>query len=506
MSIDERSLLNAVVADFRARHKLPSKPVQFQTTLDIQDGVVRLKFNPYHDDHGRFTNADGAVTITAEGGTIGAPDIEGGPHIILKPGIEELEVFHGTSKQALASIYKNGLVPKGGIGADTWLRENQPYAYQIFNVAGRPAAVYMAPTPASAFAYAQLASAATNTKPLILRVVIPKKEVIKIVGDPQDPNGLKFRGRIPPEWIKEAVNVPKVHNFEAGMGAFRTRVKASNEEKDLEIYLVILVKEPDESEGQKDNPYHDELGRFTNAANAVTIHGQPVSGGAEEALRKLDLSGVDTSEDYGGSTTVHFLNDATGARRAVVKPASGLRREKLRQNIPAATDIERERAAYLLNQHLGGLVKMPTAIVAGSGADRALVLDYMDGEIGPSLSGLPTKEVDNAALFDALIGNEDRHSGNYLADPNGHLVCIDHGLTFPTGPYSYNFNDDLLSARSNPKLNETEVGLLEKLRKERSAVEKDLRPLIGDKAFKRLYSRIDQMLNTGKVIQQFNDF
>jgi len=38
------------------------------------------------------------------------------------------------------------------------------------------------------------------------------------------------------------------------------------------------------------------------------------------------------------------------------------------------------------------------------------------------------------AVLDYLTANNDRHWGNYLSDPHGHVVAIDHGYCFPPVP------------------------------------------------------------------------
>lgn len=43
--------------------------------------------------------------------------------------------------------------------------------------------------------------------------------------------------------------------------------------------------------------------------------------------------------------------------------------------------------------------------------------------------GQSARDVRRAILFDVVLGNTDRHGGNWLVDPNGKLVLIDHGLT-----------------------------------------------------------------------------
>jgi hypothetical protein len=42
-----------------------------------------------------------------------------------------------------------------------------------------------------------------------------------------------------------------------------------------------------------------------------------------------------------------------------------------------------------------------------------------------------SEERARAAVFDHVIGNEDRHPGNWMIRPDGRVALIDHGLAFP---------------------------------------------------------------------------
>lgn len=89
-----------------------------------------------------------------------------------------------------------------------------------------------------------------------------------------------------------------------------------------------------------------------------------------------------------------------------------------------------EVAASLLAARLG----KPWALLV-----PACVLRVVDGRLGSlvrgvsgmplSLTGVAERQLADAAFFDALIANQDRHPGNWLND-NGTMHLIDHGFSF----------------------------------------------------------------------------
>ena len=55
------------------------------------------------------------------------------------------------------------------------------------------------------------------------------------------------------------------------------------------------------------------------------------------------------------------------------------------------------------------------------------------GAIVDEPCGAPT-DFQRVAVFDALVNNADRKGGHCLRDHQGHIWCIDHGLTFNAQP------------------------------------------------------------------------
>lgn len=97
---------------------------------------------------------------------------------------------------------------------------------------------------------------------------------------------------------------------------------------------------------------------------------------------------------------------------------------------------KRERAAYLLSEHLGWGLVPPTVIrydaPAGVGSVQLFVdCDHREHyftlyEDRPELHGVLRR----LALFDCVANNTDRKSGHVLRSDDGHVYGIDHGLCF----------------------------------------------------------------------------
>lgn len=132
------------------------------------------------------------------------------------------------------------------------------------------------------------------------------------------------------------------------------------------------------------------------------------------------------------STFYVFLD---GGAEAFHKPFAGVvvNTASLYDQHPDAVPIN-ECAAWRLASALGG----PVASIVGPCVMRSI--SGRAGSLGAKRSGLPHNpepflvahgQCHTAAFFDALIAQQDRHTGNYRWDPAaGTLGLIDHGFAF----------------------------------------------------------------------------
>ena len=118
------------------------------------------------------------------------------------------------------------------------------------------------------------------------------------------------------------------------------------------------------------------------------------------------------------------------------------------------------------------------------------------------------------ALFDAVIGNTDRHGGNYLTSLRGDLVAIDHGLAFPEGLVqkgisgNYNAMERLANNVSGGSaLTAAERAQLEALVARKSQTTSELLDVgLPQSAVDDLYARVGFMLDEDRMLNGAADF
>ncbi len=115
--------------------------------------------------------------------------------------------------------------------------------------------------------------------------------------------------------------------------------------------------------------------------------------------------------------------------RAIYKPRDG---ERPLADYPGGTLYKRERAAYLAAEHLGW-PPVPMTVIRdgpyGPGSMQRFV------EFDPAVTYFNLREdrlgdLAPFAAFDLLVNNGDRKGGHFLADGDGRVWSVDHGLTF----------------------------------------------------------------------------
>lgn len=231
---------------------------------------------------------------------------------------------------------------------------------------------------------------------------------------------------------------------------------------------------PVASSGQGMTPPPIEPGPPPPAQPPSSVRQQPGPSPADTPLavtaRSLAASPTTSSKPLRGGANGSYKVNIDGMD-AVWKPADEER--YLRHNIDVGTYYRREAAAYSIASavdigHLvpvtverqeGNRVGSVQQWVEGTVAFKYLIDEgaYEDvfsdsnvredrigsefrrivdaGEESPIYNG--EDDLKLAAAFDYLIGNSDRHAGNWMLDNGGKLRLIDHGLAFPQGSDVY---------------------------------------------------------------------
>lgn len=150
-----------------------------------------------------------------------------------------------------------------------------------------------------------------------------------------------------------------------------------------------------------------------------------------DLLSNADLAIVGRVLDSSNATFVVEATQGSQYAWAIYKPEAGER--PLWDFEPGL--YKRERAAYLLSEHLGwGLV--PTTIVRDDGPLGVGSLQwFIEAQVEEHFFTLIDSvhlhpELRRVAVFDYLSNNTDRKSGHLLRDAAGRIWAIDHGLCF----------------------------------------------------------------------------
>lgn len=251
---------------------------------------------------------------------------------------------------------------------------------------------------------------------------------------------------------------------------------------------------------------------------------------------ELDLSGPNASMlGDGGNVNAVFAVER-GGETFVVKPVNEFAAQ-MRATIPAGEDIERETSAYTMarwierlnpdlavrtpelvrgtvtqgarsiyDDAIGDYREIPTGTV--NAAISRLIPDAVTGyESELQLAGVDDSAIQHGGLYDAIIGNLDRHANNYMIDEGAEadqaLHLIDNGLSFPLENTTRPGNADIYDRRVSRigyGLQPEETKLLEDLVIHREEIDAELRAngLIGPPV-DAMWERINYMLEVNEV-------
>ena len=126
--------------------------------------------------------------------------------------------YHGTTKEVVADILKEGLIPHKSPGGDAWADAH--HAGQDFHTSEREHSVFFAANKSDAAMFANLAAKERHQTAAMLELHIPKAEAAKHMhaDENESPDQVRNRGGssfaryegvIKPEWIK-AVAMPEI--------------------------------------------------------------------------------------------------------------------------------------------------------------------------------------------------------------------------------------------------------------------------------------------------------
>jgi hypothetical protein len=151
----------------------------------------------------------------------------------------------------------------------------------------------------------------------------------------------------------------------------------------------------------------------------------------------LETADVKSIKRLGGGVSETQLVTLADGSKAVFKPTSGEPKEAIHGNITPGKAASREAAAYDVAK-LGGVDDMvaPSALRT-VGGKPGVAISFQEGRVATlahsgEMWGIRDRDVHRAAVFDYVIGNQDRHTGNWLVQ-RGRISLIDHDLSFPEG-------------------------------------------------------------------------
>lgn len=194
---------------------------------------------------------------------------------------------------------------------------------------------------------------------------------------------------------------------------------------------------------------------------------------------------------------------------AVWKPVKGEPADRKRKYIPPKTGAEREAAASYIADWIGCWAPKAVYVTVKEknsflhwkkSQEKGALIQWIDGETASELKVEPSdirqylpQKYEELSLFDHIIGNTDRHKGNWMIG-NGDVIPIDHGYAFPEENLkqskNYNFADETLPLSEKSKLK------LQNLMDHKTEISQTLIPFIGDKAVHAMWERVAKMLET----------
>ena len=195
-------------------------------------------------------------------------------------------------------------------------------------------------------------------------------------------------------------------------------------------------------------------GRIIDKSPAMMVNGKPFVAPAmgddtkEQQDNPVDIakdesvlltSPISSKKNLGGGISKTELVTFGDGSKGVFKPASG---EYMNFNpaIKSGTQTEREVGAWEVAKLVGMQDIVQPTVKRTINGEVGSVQKFANGQVAKNVQNGATeydgdRDLARAAAFDYVLGNTDRHTGNWLVEnPNqqaAKLHLIDHGLSFP---------------------------------------------------------------------------
>ncbi len=258
----------------------------------------------------------------------------------------------------------------------------------------------------------------------------------------------------------------------------------------------------------KDAPTSPVLDRAVSSLTSTRATSEwlaPTYQALEQALLDPEATVVEKRYFGGGINGTYLVTLSNGAR-GIFKPTQRENQELLRNNLEPDHQGKREQAAYIVDKYLGHMGRVPPTVNATIEGEQGAFMYFVPGTVLGHKSGehydrifSSTEETSyhRLSVFDNVVGNLDRHTGNWMVNERGEVVPIDHGLCFPhrngpQGEINYDFG-----ARTN--LNESDKDALTRFMLRRAEITQELSPLLERAAIDAMFERVQGMLARGRT-------
>jgi hypothetical protein len=202
-----------------------------------------------------------------------------------------------------------------------------------------------------------------------------------------------------------------------------------------------LAKAKQASEAAKDHAANAALASHAGhrADEIAGVKSEAAAGSLDPAIKAREdslRSPVAGLRNLGGGVSVTKKADLANGKKAVFKPAAGEPSDGLRSGIIPGMATECEVGAWEVAKRVGMHDMVAPTIEVNVKGQRGAMMEWQNGDQAANAANRYDGKIGaaRAAAFDYVIGNTDRHGGNWIVEssPAGaKLHLIDHGLSFP---------------------------------------------------------------------------